>query len=125
MPDVQAPVATLYDRLGGAERLRSLVGQIVDAHLQNPDIRTRFTTFEPAQLKEGAFQFFAMAMGGPEVYAGRGLVETHRGMNINEQEFVAATDDVLAVLQRNNVGPQEQMEILAAFFAMKDQVLRV
>ncbi|MGE0601730.1 MAG: group 1 truncated hemoglobin [Dehalococcoidia bacterium] len=116
---------TLYERLGGGERLRLLVGDIVDAHLQNPGIRTRFEAFDPAAMKQGAFQFFAQAMGGPEVYNGRGLVETHRGMNVNEQEFVQATDDVLGVLQKHSVGPQEQMEILAAFFAMKEQVLHL
>lgn len=116
---------TLYERLGGAERLRSLVEQIVDAHVRNPAIGSRFGGFEAQQLSAGAFQFFAAAMGGPEVYEGRGLVETHRGMNVNEQEYVAAADDVMGVLQRNNVGPQEQMEILAAFFAMKEQVLHL
>ncbi|MGE3074622.1 MAG: group 1 truncated hemoglobin [Dehalococcoidia bacterium] len=127
MTQVQSIQATgtLYERLGGGERLRQLVGEIVEAHLQNPGIRTRFEAFDPAAMKEGAFQFFAQAMGGPEVYSGRGLVETHRGMNVNEQEFVAATDDVLGVLQKHGVGAQEQMEILAAFFAMKDQVLHL
>lgn len=116
---------SLYDRVGGGERLRSLIGQVVDAHLANPAIQARFHGMDRAQLTEGAFGFFAAAMGGPEPYTGRGLVEVHRGMNVNEQEFVAATDDLMAVLQRNNVAPQEQMELLAAFFAMKEQVLHL
>lgn len=123
MTTATAPSATLYERMGGATRLRDLIGQIVDMHLENPAIRTRFEAFDRAALKDGAYQFFAMAMGGPEQYSGRGLVATHRGMNINEAEFVAATDDVLAVLQRNGVGAQEQQEILAAFFALKGEVL--
>jgi hemoglobin len=115
--------ATLYDRIGGAERLRALVGEIVDAHLANPEIRARFVPFDRGLMVENAFRFFEQAMGGPALYAGRGLAETHRGMNVNEHEFVAATDDVLAVLNRNGVGPQEQLEILGAFFAMKGEVL--
>ncbi len=118
-----ATLTSLYDRIGGAETLRSLVAQIVDAHLENGDIQSRFQAFDREQLVEGAYRFFAQAMGGPPAYQGRGLLETHRGMNISEKEFVSATDDVLAVLGRNNVAPQEQMEILAAFFAMKDEVL--
>ena len=125
MTQLESPptTKTLYERIGGAEKLRALVGQILDAHLENPDIHTRFEPFEREAMKAGAFQFFAQAMGGPEVYAGRGLLATHKGMNINEQEFVAATDDVLAVLRRNGVGEQEQLEILGAFFAMKGEVL--
>jgi hypothetical protein len=44
-------------------------------------------------------------------------------MNVNEQEFVAATDDVLAVLRQHGIGEREQQEVLAAFFALKDEVL--
>jgi hemoglobin len=118
-----SPSASLYERLGGAERLRALVAQIVDAHLENADIQSRFQPFDRERMVEGAFRFFAQAMGGPAQYAGRGLAETHRGMNVSELEFVAATDDVLGVLTRNGVGPQEQLEILGAFFAMKGEVL--
>ena len=120
---VVSPPASLYARIGGAERLRALVGEIVDAHLLNPDIHSRFEPFDRDQMVEGAFRFFAQAMGGPAQYTGRGLAETHRGMNVSELEFVAATDDVLGVLNRNGVGAQEQLEILGAFFAMKGEVL--
>jgi hypothetical protein len=46
-------------------------------------------------------------------------------MNVSEHEFVAATDDVIAVLQKNGVGEREQAEVLAAFFAMKGEVLHL
>ena len=127
MPQSQTPanVATLYARLGGAEALRAILDDIVDAHLDNHLIHTRFEPFDRQSLKDGAFQFFASATGGPQNYAGRGLRGTHRGMNINEQEFVAATDDVLTVLRRHGVAEREQQEVLAAFFAMKDEVLHL
>ncbi len=121
----QAPSATLYERLGGGDGLRTIIGAIVDAHLENELIRTRFEPFDRASMKDAAFRFFAQATGGPEVYDGRGLRATHRGMNVNEQEFLAATDDVLAVLRSHGVGEREQQEVLAAFFAMKGEVLRL
>ncbi len=123
----QAPgeTATLFERVGGTEGLSAIISDIVDAHLANPAIRTRFEAFDPNELKRGAFEFFAMAMGGPVTYTGRGLRETHKGMNINEQEFVAATDDLMAVLQKRGVPEREQNELLAAFFAMKGDVLHL
>jgi hemoglobin len=120
-----SPTATLYERLGGGEKFRAIMSELIDAHLQNPAIRTRFEQFDPEKMKAGAFQFFAQAVGGPEVYEGRGIRETHRGMNVNEQEFVAAADDVLLVLQKHGVGEREQQEILAALFAMKSEVLHL
>jgi hemoglobin len=115
--------ATLYSRLGGGEALRGMVGEIVDTHLQNPLIHTRFEPFDRDSMVEQAFQFFAQATGGAEVYEGRGLRATHRGMNVNEQEFVAAVDDVLAVMRARGVPEREQQEVLAAFFALKGEVL--
>lgn len=121
--EARPTTATLYERLGGGVKFRAIIGDIIDEHLANPTIQKRFEPFNREKLKEGAFLFFAQATGGPEVYTGRPLAETHRGMNINPTEFVAATDDVMAVLNRHGVGPQEQMEVLAAFFSLKDEVL--
>ncbi len=127
MAEVTAPpeTKTLYERLGGAEGLRGAIGEVVDAHLSNDSIRMRFEPFDAAKLKDISFRFFAAATGGPEVYDGRGLRAVHRGMNLSEQEFVAATDDVMAVLRRNGVGEREQQEVLAAFWAMKEDVLHL
>ena len=123
----QAPseTATLFERVGGAEGLSAIVSDIIDAHLANPAIRTRFEAFDPNEMKRRGFEFFAMAMGGPVTYTGRGLRETHKGMNINEQEFVAGCDDLLAVLQKRGVPEREQNEVLAAFFALKGDVLHL
>lgn len=119
------PAATLYERLGGGERLRAMIGEVVDAHLANPNIQARFVPHDPAVMKEMAFTFFAMATGGPEAYTGRGLRAVHTGMNVGEAEFVYAVDDVVAVLQKNGVGEREQAEVLAAFFALKGEVLHL
>lgn len=127
MTQTEAPAATktLYERIGGGEKLRAMISQAVDAHLANPAIGTRFEPFDKQTMIGGAFQFFAQAMGGPEVYTGRGLVTTHRSMNISEAEFVAAVDDILAVLRQNGVGQQEQLEVLGALYAWKDEVVHL
>lgn len=118
-----APAATLFERVGGEAGLRAIVSDVVDAHLANPAIQTRFQQYPVEQMKENAYAFFAQGTGGPAAYSGRGLLEVHRGMNINEQEFVAACDDLMAVLQARGVGEREQQELLTAFFAMKGEVL--
>jgi hemoglobin len=49
----------------------------------------------------------------------------HAGMNISEQEFVAALDDILAALDKNGVGPGERQELLSVLYSMKADVVRV
>lgn len=121
-PDAPA-VASLYERVGGGDALRQMVSETIDAHLANPAVRTRFQRFDRDGLIERAFPFFAQAMGGAETYTGAGLRAVHEGMNINEAEFVATTDDLLGVLRKHGIGEREQQEILAAFFAWKDELL--
>lgn len=41
------------------------------------------------------------------------MLETHRGMNISEAEFVAVLDDILAALTKHEVGEREKAELLA------------
>jgi hemoglobin len=125
MLETEAPPATLYERIGGAAVLRQIASDLVDAHIANPTIGQRFRAIDAGIAKQHAFEFLCMGSGGPEVYTGRELTEVHSGMNINEQEFVAAVDDLLSVLQRNNVGPREQQEVLFIFFSLKGQVLRI
>ena len=46
-------------------------------------------------------------------------------MNINNDEFVAVLDDVMAALEKNGVGQREKEEVLAIFFSMKGDIVHV
>ena len=121
----EAPSATLYERIGGAESLRRIASDLVDAHSVNPIIAPRFLAIDKEVSKQHAFEFFCMGSGGPEPYTGRDLREVHTGMNISEQEYLASVDDLMLVLQQNGVGEREQQEVLFIFFSLKGQVLRI
>lgn len=49
---------------------------------------------------------------------------THKGMNISEEEFVAALDDILMVLQNHDVEQKDQNEVLGMLYGMKDEIVR-
>jgi hemoglobin len=123
--ETAAPVASLYQRIGGAETLRRIASDLVDAHAVNPVIAPRFQAIDKQTAKQHAFEFFCMGTGGSEPYTGRDLRAVHTGMNASEQEFVAAVDDLMAVMQRNGVGEREQQEVLFIFFSLKGDVLRI
>ena len=117
--------APLYDRLGRFDGISAIVNDVVDLHLVNPLIKTRFAKSDIAKLKETATLFFCAGAGGPEAYGGKDMVAAHRSMNISEQEFVATLDDTLAALDKNKVGAEERMEVLAILYSLKDQIVRV
>ena len=119
---------SLYERLGKAPGIEAIVGDIIALHLANPLIKARFATINLerlAALKKTTCDFFGAGSGGPEVYAGKDLFTAHKGMNISEQELVAAIDDVVAALDKNSVGQNEKNEIVAILYSLKNQVLRL
>lgn len=117
---------SLYDRLGRFDGITRIVHDVMDAHLANPLIRTRFEAAQDLDhAKKMAVEFFCAGCGGPESYTGRDLLVAHKGMNISEQEYMAAMDDILAALAKNDIDPSTRSEVTAVLYSMKGQVIRV
>ena len=85
----------------------------------------RYKKSDISKVKRLAYEFFAMGTGGPETYTGRNLLDTHRGMNINEQEFMEVVDDILNALELNNINQNEKDEVLVILYSMKNEIVRV
>ena len=114
---------SLYERLGGAPKVAAIARDIVQAHLANPLIKTRFEIVDTAKLEANVRDFIGMGTGGSERYAGRDMPTAHKGMNVNERELIAAIDDVLKVLDKHGVGEGERREMLAILYSLKDEVM--
>ena len=125
MSETQAATATLYERLGGPGKIVAIASDLVDAHIVNPLIGQRFQKIDEEVAKRHAFEFFCMGSGGPESYTGRDLHEVHTGMNASEQEFLAAVDDLMMVLDRHGIGEREKQEVLYIFYSLKGDVIRI
>ena len=117
--------ATLYERLGATPGITRLAGDLVDQHLKNGHIATRFAKSDLPRMKQLAATFFIGATGGPQVYEGKDMLSAHKGMNISAEEFMAVLDDALAAMDKNKVGAGEQAEVLFAFYSMRSQVVHV
>lgn len=53
------------------------------------------------------------------------MLAAHKGMNIAATEFMAALDDALSALEKNNIGQREQEEVLFVLYSMRDQIVLV
>jgi hemoglobin len=63
--------------------------------------------------------------GGPDVYEGKNMLDTHKGMNIDEAEFMAVLDDILDALDKNHIGQREQGEVLFALYSLRREIMLV
>ena len=116
---------TLYTRLGGAEGIARLVDDVIDAHLANPLVKSRYEAVtDMGHVKQMSRDFFGAGTGGPETYTGKDMITAHKGMNVSEQEFIAVIDDILGAMDRNGIGEEEKKEVLAVLYSMKDEIVR-
>lgn len=121
---------SLFERLGGSTGIRALVEDIVARHMENPVIRTRFRPYleTPEKLeatKAHLRTFLEAGSGGPSSYEGRAMQDAHRGMNISEAEYMAATDDILTALDRHGVDEPTRSEVLAIVYSLKEDIMHV
>ena len=121
-----AGTVSLYERLGRFEGITRIVHDVMEAHLANPVVAPRFRAVQDLDhAKEMAAQFFCAGCGGPEAYTGRDLLVAHQGMNISEQEYMAAMDDILGALEKNDIDPGTRGEVTAILYSLKGQIIRV
>lgn len=116
---------SLYERLGGTEGIRAIANDLIDIHVANPRIAARYGETDIPATKKLAADFFITGSGGPAVYEGKDMVSAHKGMNIDNDEFVAVLDDALEALDKNNVGQREKEEVLYIFYSLKAEVVRL
>lgn len=116
---------SLFERLGGIEGITKIASDLVDNHLANKSIATRFANGDTQKLKNAAATFMISGTGGPDVYKGKDMLSAHKGMNISALEFMAVLDDALDALQKNKIDQREQEEVLFVLYSMRSQIVLV
>lgn len=114
---------SLYKRLGGAENVNKIASSLVENHLTNSSISTRFANISVAKTKVTVAEFISSGTGGPDLYQGMDMLTTHKGMNISATEFIAVLDDALMALDDNGVGQPEQEEMLFILYSMRKEII--
>lgn len=119
MPATGHTAATLYQRLGGAEGIAALVDDVFDRHAVNPTLAPRLAGKDLPQLKRLGAHLASASTGGPQACSTRLLRAVYARLAINEREFGATMDDLLAALHGQGVGPAEVNEVIAILFALQ------
>jgi hemoglobin len=89
----------LYDEVGGALAVRTVLDVFYARVLADATLSGFFLGVDIERLKKSQEAFFATALGGPPVYAGRSLADAHvrtRRRGLNDEVF----DHFLMVFKR-------------------------
>jgi hemoglobin len=114
---------SLYERLGGESAITAVVDDFIANVAADSRINQRFADANVPRLKRMLVDQICQAAGGPCTYAGRSMLDAHRGMDIKDNEFNALVEDLVKSLDRFKVGAQEKTELLGALGGLKSQIV--
>ncbi len=119
----------LYDRLGGAYPIATVVDDFIERLLvndtlnANPAINQARHRVPKAGLKFHVTTLVCQVTGGPCKYVGRDMKTSHAHLNITEKEWDAMVADFRATLNSFKVPPAEQEELVAIVGTTKAQIV--
>lgn len=114
---------SLYERMGGDEKIHEITREVVRLHLQNPKIVHLLDGVDNDQLAHGVAQFIIAGTGGPSVYAGPSLTASHAHLKLTNDDFMAAGGDVIQAMKNVGCGENEINEMVCALVSLRDQVV--
>ena len=120
---------TLYERLGGAYSIATVVDDFIERLLlneilnANPAINKARTHVPKAGLKYHVTEMVCQATGGPQKYSGRTMKESHKHLYITEAEWDAMAADFKKTLDKFNVPEKEQNELFTIIGSTKPDIV--
>lgn len=119
MPD---EVSKLFERLGGSSGLATIVEDMYDRVLSDPDLAGFFQHTSMERLHHMQFQFLASAFDGPVEYAGAELTAIHRGRGITGKHFAKFCGHFADAMESHGVDARDIDLALARLSMYKDKI---
>ena len=121
---------TLYERLGKVEGITLIVDDVIEAHMNNPEISEIFISYKEqperlSSIRQHTIDFFTAGSGGPAEYMGRDMPSTHKGMNINAHQYMCVMDDILSVLEEHEIDETAKKDVLAILWSLKGTIMHM
>jgi hemoglobin len=126
----QVKQPSLYERLGGAYSIATVVDDFIERLLVNPTLNANPAIKEArARVPKAGLKFHVTALvcevtGGPCKYTGRTMKESHEKLNISQAEWDAMVVDFKATLNKFKVPQPEQQELITIVGSTKNDIVR-
>ena len=123
--------SSLYDRLGGQDKLARIVADFVhgletNSQLlrQNPQIAKVTTQSNPVERNRHVTELLCVLTGGPCTYDGRPLKQVHGPMRLTEADWSIGGEELVRALNKNNVARADRDDLLALIEQVKPDIVQ-
>ena len=126
----QVTQPSLYERLGGAYSIATVVDDFIERLLVNATLNANPAINEARKrVPKAGLKFHVTAMvcevsGGPCTYTGRAMKESHQHLNITQAEWDAMVVDFKATLNKFKVPQREQQELITIVGSTRNDIVR-
>jgi hemoglobin len=117
---------SLYDRLGGYNAIAAVTDDFVGRLIADKQFERFFvghSTDSKKRIRQHIVDQLCAAAGGPCVYTGRTMKDSHAGLGISEAEWDAAAKHLVATLDKFKVGDAEKKDLLAFVTSLKADIV--
>ena len=114
---------TLYTQLGGTAAITAVVDCFYKKVLADERILHFFAKVNMADQAQKQVTYIEMVTGGPVTYAGKGMREAHKGLNIQEHQFMV--ENLIAALHHFEVPRALIDQLIGTLAKSKNAVLNI
>jgi hemoglobin len=101
-----ADQVSIYESIGGAAALAAVVDDFYLRVLADPQLTGFFAGVNMQKLKGRQVEFFAAALGGPDLYQGSSMRKVHAGRGISQADFDKVAFHLVAALTAAGVSAE-------------------
>jgi hemoglobin len=126
----QERLPSLYERLGGAYSIATVVDDFIERLLVNPTLNANPAISEArARVPKAGLKFHVTTQlcevtGGPCKYTGRAMKEAHQHLNITQAQWDAMVADFQRTLDKFKVPQKEQQELITIVGSTRRDIVR-
>jgi len=127
LPSAVSRPASLYKRLGGYDVIAAFANEFIDWIVADKQLSRLFVSgYSESKLRvirQLVVNQLCELTGGPCFYTGRDMKTAHKGLGITGADWKIAVDLLTAALDKYQVAPQAQSELMQIIQGMKSMII--
>jgi len=113
----------LYRALGEEPGIVRIVEGMLLGSARDPRIARHFLDIDIERLREKLIEQLCFESGGPCVYTGDSMEESHKGLHLTPSDFNALVEHLQDAMEAEGVPTSAQNRLLARLAPMRGQVI--
>lgn len=126
MPSAIETEKSLYQRIGGYDRIAAIVDEFLQTLAEDPRM-VRFGSAMNLERRKRNRQltldYTSAAAGGPTLYLGQDMKTAHAGLGISGEEWMIAMEHTERALKKFKVPEREAGELMALFEHVRNDIV--